>query len=328
MHALDHFGDRVGPTTLYELFIGLLLVPLLLLAMCAAARLFLMSAAMRAHLLEPLERMPMRQAFTRLQDFHWVTMLRESGQLERWRDMSRSTEGIRQILNDPDLPEACRTGRLTEQKETLEAEIAELQQHVRALRENGPQPDAPKRACEYMQEIEQKYAACAESILCCILLPYWLEKRHNLMQSKGDCAENEPNVVLLAEEFLAIRYVAFIRAVLAQMRYLLLFITVALVLVMLAINSYPFQPKQEIAWVVTGLFLAFSAGIIMVLAQMHRNPLLSRITDKEAHELGATFYLRVAGFGAVPLITWLATQYPSIGGLLYSIVKPGLDVMK
>jgi DNA-binding transcriptional MerR regulator len=310
------------------LFIGLLLVPLLLLAMCAAARLFLMSAAMRAHLLEPLERMPMRQAFTRLQDFHWVTMLRESGQLERWRDMSRSTEGIRQILNDPDLPEACRTGRLTEQKETLEAEIAELQQHVRALRENGPQPDAPKRACEYMQEIEQKYAACAESILCCILLPYWLEKRHNLMQSKGDCAENEPNVVLLAEEFLAIRYVAFIRAVLAQMRYLLLFITVALVLVMLAINSYPFQPKQEIAWVVTGLFLAFSAGIIMVLAQMHRNPLLSRITDKEAHELGATFYLRVAGFGAVPLITWLATQYPSIGGLLYSIVKPGLDVMK
>jgi DNA-binding transcriptional MerR regulator len=328
MHALDHFGDRVGPTTLYELFIGLLLVPLLLLAMCAAARLFLMSAAMRAHLLEPLERMPMRQAFTRLQDFHWVTMLRESGQLERWRDMSRSTEGIRQILNDPDLPEACRTGRLTEQKEALEAEIAELQQHVRALRENGPQPDAPKRACEYMQDIEQRYAACAESILCCILLPYWLEKRHNLMQSTGPCADDEPNVVLLAEEFLAIRYVAFIRGVLAQMRYLLLFITVALVLVMLAINSYPFQPKQEIAWVVTGLFLAFSVGIIVALAQMHRNPLLSRITDKEAHALGATFYLRVAGFGAVPLITWLATQYPSIGGMLYSIVKPGLDVMK
>jgi hypothetical protein len=328
IHALDHFGHRMGSTTLYELFVGLLLVPLLLLAMCAAARLFLMSAAMRAHLLEPLERMPMRQAFTRLQDFHWVSMLRESGQLERWRDMSRSTEGIRQILNDIGLPKTYRTGKLAEQKQALEAEVAALQQHVRALREGGPQPDAVKRACQYMEEIEKQYAACSESILCCILLPYWLEKRHNLMQSKGDCAENEPNVVLLAEEFLAIRYVALIRAVLAQMRYLLLFITVALVLVMLAINSYPFQPKQEIAWVVTGLFIAFSAGIIMVLAQMHRNPLLSRITDKEAHELGATFYLRVAGFGAVPLITWLATQYPSIGGLLYSIVKPGLDVMK
>jgi hypothetical protein len=328
IHALDHFGARTGRTTLYELFIGLLLVPLLLIAMCAAARLFLISASLRAHLLEPLERMPVRHAFTRLQGFHWVSMLRESGQLERWRDMSRSTEGIRQILNDPELPEACRTGKLAEQKQALEAEIAALQQHVRALREYGPQPDAPKRACQYMEEIEKQYAACSESILCCILLPHWLTKRHNLMQSTGECAENEPNVVLLAEEFLAVRYVAFIRAVLAQMRYLLLFITVGLVLVMLAINSYPFQPKQEIAWVVTGLFLAFSVGIIVVLAQMHRNPLLSRITDKEAHELGATFYLRVAGFGAVPLITWLATQYPSIGGLLYSVVKPGLDVMK
>lgn len=328
IHALDHFGFRAGPTTLYELFIGLLLVPLLIIAMCAAARLFLMSAALRAQLLEPLERMPLRQAFTRLQDFHWVSMLREGGQLERWRDMSRSTEGIRQILHDPDLPEECRTSKLEEQKQALEKEIAELQKYVRSLREIGPQQNAPKRAWQYMEEIELQYVACSERILCCILLPHWLEKRHNLMQSKGKAAEAEPNVVLLAEEFLAIRYVAFIRAALAQMRYLLLFITVALVLVMLAINIYPFQPKQEIAWAVTGLFLAFSVGIVLVLAQMHRNPLLSRITDKAAHELGAAFYLRVAGFGVVPLITWLATQYPSIGGLLYSVVKPGLDVMK
>jgi hypothetical protein len=61
---------------------------------------------------------------------------------------------------------------------------------------------------------------------------------------------------------------------------------------------------------------------------MHRNPLLSRITDKAAHELGSAFYLRVAAFGALPLITWLATQYPSIGGMVYSVLKPGLDVMK
>jgi hypothetical protein len=107
----------------------------------------------------------------------------------------------------------------------------------------------------YMERIEQMYAACSEIILCCILLPHWLRERHTLMQSVIRDAEPEkkPNVVLLAEELLAIRYVAFIRAVLAQMRYLLLFITVALV---------------------------------------------------------------------------LATEYPSIGGALYGLVKPGLEVMK
>jgi hypothetical protein len=330
VRALDHFGWGSGPTTLYELFIGFLLVPLLLVALSAAARLFLMSASLRAHLLEPLERMPFRQAFTSLDGFHWVSMLRESGQLERWRDMARSTEGIRQILNDPGIPAGCLSGELTKTKENLEKEIAQLQDYVRALRDEKIPPDSPKRAWQYMEIIEEYYKRASEMILCCILLPHWLRERHSLMQSvtREAAPEKEPNVVLLAEEFLAIRYVAMIRAVLAQMRYLLMFITVALVLVMLAVNSYPFQPRQEIDWCVTGLFLCFSAGIVLVLAQMHRDPLLGRITNKSSKSLGLDFYLRVAGFGALPLITWLATQYPSIGGALYGVLRPGLEVMK
>jgi hypothetical protein len=330
VRSLEHLGLRLGPTALYELFIGLLLVPLLVIVMCAASRLFLVAASLRNQLLERLERMPLRHAFTRLQGFHWVSMLRESGQLERWRDMARSTEGIRQILNDPGLPAACRAGDLHKQKDALEAEVRLLEDHVKALHDGVPPPDPARQACQYVEEIEKKYAACAESILCCILLPHWTRRRHDVLQSllEPPRPAGEPNVVLLAEEFLAMRYMALIRGILAQMRYLLTFITAALVLIMLALNSYPFQPKQEIDWFVTGFFLCFSAGIVLVFAQMHRNPLLSRITDKAAHELGADFYLRVAMFGAVPMITWLATQYPSIGSTLYGLLKPGLDVMK
>lgn len=330
VRSLEHLGVRLGPTALYELFIGLLLVPLLVIVMCAAARLFLVAASLRNQLLERLERMPLRNAFTRLQGFHWVGMLRESGQLERWRDMARSTEGIRQILNDPGLPAACRASDLHKQKDALEAEVRLLDDHVEALHDGLPPPNPAKQACQYVEEIEKRYAVCAESILCCILLPHWTRRRHDLMQSLQEPPRPtaEPNVVLLAEEFLAMRYVALIRAILAQMRYLLTFITAALVLIMLALNAYPFQPKQEIDWFVTGFFLFFSAGIVIVFAQMHRNPLLSRITDKDAHELGLDFYLRVATFGALPLITWLATQYPSIGSMIYGVLKPGLDVMK
>jgi hypothetical protein len=65
INSLDHFVPVIASTTLYELFIGLLLVPLLLITLCAAIRLFLVSASLRERLLEPLERMPLRYAFTR-----------------------------------------------------------------------------------------------------------------------------------------------------------------------------------------------------------------------------------------------------------------------
>ena len=47
---------------------------------------------------------------------------------------------------------------------------------------------------------------------------------------------------------------------------------------------------------------------------MHRNPILSRITDTTPNKLGVDFYIRIATFGAVPVLTWLAYQFPEIGG--------------
>jgi len=49
---------------------------------------------------------------------------------------------------------------------------------------------------------------------------------------------------------------------------------------------------------------------------MRRDPILSRITDKKPNEQGWDFYLRVASFGAVPVLTWLAYCYPAIGSVL------------
>jgi hypothetical protein len=54
---------------------------------------------------------------------------------------------------------------------------------------------------------------------------------------------------------------------------------------------------------------------------MHRNAILSRITDTTANELGWEFYLRLVTFGAVPVLTWLAYQFPEIGGTLYKVAS-------
>jgi hypothetical protein len=71
-----------------------------------------------------------------------------------------------------------------------------------------------------------------------------------------------------------------------------------------------------------------SAGFIMLFAQMHRNAILSRITDTTPNELGWEFYLRIITFGGIPVLTWLAYQFPQIGGSLYRILQPGLQVAK
>jgi hypothetical protein len=108
----------------------------------------------------------------------------------------------------------------------------------------------------------------------------------------------------------------------------MLFVSAAFVLAIIAWNSYPFQPQRLIDWSFTLLLLLTGIGFIWVFAQMHRNPILSRITDTRPNELGYDFYIRIISFGAIPVLTWLAYQFPEIGGSLFKFIKPGLQVMK
>ena len=110
----------------------------------------------------------------------------------------------------------------------------------------------------------------------------------------------EPVRILVAEEFLAIRFISLVRSVLVNLRYLMIFVSASFVLAILAWNSYPFQPRQLGVLLFTGLLVVFGLRVIRVFAQMHRNAILSRITETRANELGWDFYLRVVSFGALP----------------------------
>lgn len=104
----------------------------------------------------------------------------------------------------------------------------------------------------------------------------------------------------MAEELLVVRYVALIRAVLVNIRYLMIFVAAVFVLALIAWNSYPFQPHAFINWCFTIMLGIIGTGFVAVFAQMHRNAILSRITDSTPNELGWDFYLRIITFGAVP----------------------------
>ena len=195
-----------------------------------------------------------------------------------------------------------------------------------------------------MYEIEKCYAKFSEVLLRGILIPHWEDKRIGLVNGRN-CDEHpsearnatkdeatskpeEPLYIRVAEEFLAIRYVSLIRAVLVNMRYLLMFVSAVFVLSIVAWNSYPFQPRQWIDEAFTGLLLLMGTGVIWIFVQMYRNPLLSRITDTKANELGIDFYLRMVTFGTVPVLTWLVYQFPDLASSVLKFIQPTLEIMK
>ena len=93
-------------------------------------------------------------------------------------------------------------------------------------------------------------------------------------------------------------------------------------------NSYPFQSHRWIGMATVITLIVIGAGVAMVFAQMDRDSVLSRITDTKANEIGKTFFFRFAQYGALPLITVLAAQFPSINRVLFSWVQPAFEALK
>jgi hypothetical protein len=61
---------------------------------------------------------------------------------------------------------------------------------------------------------------------------------------------------------------------------------------------------------------------------MDRNPLLSRLSATAPNQLSLNFVYRVVSFGALPLLSLLASQVPEIGNLLLSWLRPALQAVK
>ncbi len=347
----------------YEFLIGVLFFPLMAIALSGWLRIVLVWNSLRSGLLQRLEDQPIRFAFDRLEGLGWMTMLRQADLHQQWRDEARSIESASQLLRLEDLKPALdlydKKGHagtysladLETKKNKLvkDAEDLRLRLNRHKTPASGEKPDH-----ELVGDLEIKLAEFAKKLLHSLLIPYWSEKRTGLVDSKATDeipvkarhaqlhtrnphlplelhaapVAADPACVQAAEEFLAIRYLSLIRAVLAHLGSLMSFVSVAFVLAVIAWNIYPFQPREWVNWALTGLMVLLGSGIVRVFAQMHRDPILSRITETNANELGVDFYIRIVTFGAVPVFTWLAYQFPDIGNFIFKFLQPGLGVIK
>jgi hypothetical protein len=134
--------------------------------------------------------------------------------------------------------------------------------------------------------------------------------------------------IAVAEQFLCVLYANFILVVLIRIRSLVLAIGGVYILLLLAVSVYPFEPKMVIRWLLIALLLYIVAIVGLVYAAMHRDPILSMLTDTKPGELGFDFWVRMLSFVALPLFSLVVAQFPEMNSLITSWLEPALQSIK
>ena len=136
------------------------------------------------------------------------------------------------------------------------------------------------------------------------------------------------NVADLARTFVALHYSLFVLYGVRQIQNLLWFPSIGFVLLMFSLNSYSFQAPQWIGRYLMVLFAVIAWMVGKCMVEIERDPILSRIAGTTPGELGPTFYLKLARFGALPILGLLAWQFPWISNFLLSSIQPALEALQ
>ena len=270
--------------------------------------------------LRRLERQPIRFAFNRLsKEFSWSPIWKQGGTRRTYLMFTRSNDYLQALLHSKAL--FVRTDKFKNACETIDGATQQL-----LTNEAQDRWDSESS----LAELQAYHASAANELIANPLRTEWAKQTSELVQQpplKEDKAD--PHETLhLAEEYVALRCMAFIRYASLQLRNLLGFLSAAFILSLISLRTYPFQSPRSIEWTMTAVFVVLSVGIVYAFAGMDKDAILSRVSQTEAGKLDREFFLRVTSFGALPLLTVLASQFPSIGRFLFSWVQPGLEALR
>jgi hypothetical protein len=267
-------------------------------------------------ILDQLEAHPVRRALSALPaDHSWSPIWQSSPRKRNYLVAARSIDALA-ALRDTGL---C-SQKLTRLIDATEERVGViLGRAARGERETPMEHLAAQRAI----------ADTADNLVG-ELQPVWKRGSSEIVDESKEAGkkhEDELPPLVYAFEFVAMCYLAFIRYVMVQLRNMITFLSLGFLAFAFALMSYPFQGERLIAWVITLLFGVLSLVIIVVFAQMEKDPTLSRITNRDSGKLGFAFFHRALVFGSLPLLTVLASNFNSVGRLLFSWIEPALRTL-
>jgi hypothetical protein len=172
------------------------------------------------------------------------------------------------------------------------------------------------------------YASAVE-----IARPHWKEghsERLEKLEGEGPHGplKAEQRRERICGELIALPFVSYIRIVLLQMRNMAVFLTIGSVLGWLSLNSYPFQSPRMLNALRLIVLAIITLCMTMVLAGVSKDSILSRMTRTEPGKLDRSFVIHLATAGGLPLITVVASQFPSVSRFLFSWLEPTLAAFK
>jgi hypothetical protein len=286
------------------------------------------------HLLLELERSPIGPAFSRLKGTNWSPVWGAGGQQVEWTSIAKSFAVIEQIRKDQEQgnPEEKNSGLMNDIQAAL---TARNDIHAMIHSKSGGSHHSLEKL---FSKLQGYLADILNDVMGILDKTNHTALAENDEPGKGDttvvvnCIKEEPDAKFEArqrmEQYVALRYVAFIRGALGHIRLWLILQAAVFSLVLLSLNVYSFEPHRSLIWAFSAIFVLIGVSAISVLMQIERNHVLSRITGTQPNELGTSFYLRIFTLGAVPLLTLLATHFPAIGHYLLSFIQPGMEALK
>lgn len=95
-------------------------------------------------------------------------------------------------------------------------------------------------------------------------------------------------------------------------------------LMILAVSSYPFQPRRLVLFFAWTTVLSVSGGTFGVYVQMDRNTVLSRIarTTPGRISFDFAFFTRLFTLVVLPLLSLVAVQFPQVIRVVYEVLAP------
>jgi len=284
----------------------------------------------RAHqLLVALDSLPLRRAFRRLEGFSWKPIWKFGGSgalAEYQRILAREREALQSAANVlPELEDPKQKIDLARQRALAEYEAARAHGQLSPFQGWGARRNAEQRVIKQFGRFQEGVALAARVALV-YLADRWQHEKEEPRRHRGQESADELKVCA-CERFVSLLYVSFLLVVLARMRSLITAIGGMYIFILLAMTLYPFEPRPAIQAFLAASLVFIVVVVGLVFAQIHRDAVLSHITETKPGELGGDFYLRMASFLALPLFSFFAFQFPAIGRFFYSWLEPALQAL-
>jgi len=151
----------------------------------------------------------------------------------------------------------------------------------------------------------------------------WLGREAVLGRLAGVAEERRDPILHAGQVYLVTRLVHFLACVFPQLQSLVYSSAAGLMLMLVAISSYPFQPRGLLLFFSWAVILSFVGIAMTVFVQMNRDAVLSSLNGTKAGQVSwdREFVVRLFFYGVVPVLALLGAQFPeSVGEIIVRIL--------